>query len=106
MRRDEMLAMEPGRELDALIAEKVMNFKIESPSAEQCTIWDGREVRYFEPSTDIAAAWEVVDRMREEAPPNRECFKKLMGGFSIFLIRPVNICKAALLSSGSGEDAV
>ena len=59
--------LQPGRELDALIAEKVMGFILS-------TVHDGTDQRYcfhglnhdavkVEPySTSIAAAWEVVEK--------------------------------------------
>lgn len=70
--------MEAGRELDALIAEKVMGCKIlyvgtvsgEKPWGCGClneihSIGDGdAELKEF--STDIAAAWEVVEKLREK----------------------------------------
>jgi hypothetical protein len=63
--REDIEKIEPGRELDALVAGKVMGFKIEQTNSETCTIWDGSEVRYFEPSTDISAAWEIVEKFGE-----------------------------------------
>jgi hypothetical protein len=45
--------MQAGREMDALVAEKVMGARYSVP-------------RY---SADIAAAWEVVERMREHPDP-------------------------------------
>ena len=71
--RDEILNLKAGREMDALIAERIMGWTLHpnkthwgkphpgmdnfSPSFE----W--RQVGDFEPSTDISAAWEVVDRI-------------------------------------------
>jgi hypothetical protein len=71
MTHDEILAMPAGREMDALIAEKVMGyvrmhypdenswgehyFDDEYPSAD-CY----KQVHFDNWSTDIAAAWEVV----------------------------------------------
>lgn len=49
--REQILSMPAGRELDALVAKEV--FKVDNP--------DHR----WSPSTDIAAAWEVVDKMHE-----------------------------------------
>jgi len=79
MTRNEILALKPGRELDALIAEKVMGWRKKtfpgggggftawvdenekvmklisnSTMSETCYRCD-----YFRPSTDISAAWEV-----------------------------------------------
>ena len=88
--------MKAGRELDALVAERVMGATcrsgrdllredklrwehvLEDPVGED-TLWDWRHCAFeeypdgrirFHPeySTDIAAAWEVVERMR---PPTR-----------------------------------
>lgn len=41
--------MKPGRELDALVAEKVL----------------GSERIGWAPSTDIAAAWELVEKLKD-----------------------------------------
>jgi len=65
-----MSAIEAGRELDALVAEKVMGWK---PSMFSNYPWqlvppdgDGSAVRQVPNySTDIAAAWLVVERMCE-----------------------------------------
>lgn len=60
--------LEAGRELDALVAEKVMGWTTFEEYGQ--TFWrapnDG--TRYLEPrefSTDIAAAWEVVKKLGE-----------------------------------------
>lgn len=61
--------MNPGRELDALIAEKVMGYKVEN-TAEGYFLkgqlgnysWHNTVLRY---STDISAAWEVVEHFNE-----------------------------------------
>lgn len=50
MTRDEILAMKPGRELDALVAVKV--FKFVDPD----TRWS--------PSTDVSVAFEVAEEMQ------------------------------------------
>ena len=64
MTRDEILALKPGRELDALVMRTV--FKAEKKDIGDECYWvsevNGEEVcwpRWFSPSTDIAAAWEV-----------------------------------------------
>ena len=56
---------EPGRELDALVAQKVMGF-VKSPN---CDWWDdaNRVYRWIyipQYSTEIAAAFEVVEKMK------------------------------------------
>lgn len=72
--------MEPGRELDALVAEKVMGLRVEWGQDTPCPDCDevGRYCggrawcspcrawyysAYKDYSTDIAAAWEVVERL-------------------------------------------
>jgi len=67
-------AMEAGREMDALVAELVMGWFCDrrgvyhsSPSDDSLfgVLWsnDGEECDLFEPSTDIAAAWQVVEKL-------------------------------------------
>lgn len=60
--------MKPGPELDALVAEKVMGLSKEPPWPKPFK-WYSRWWYYdreFRPSTDIAAAWEVVEKMSEQ----------------------------------------
>ncbi len=65
MTKDEILRMEAGREMDALVATKVMGWE-DDP---EVPYWDARDVngqvihvsRRWSPSTDIAAAWEVFE---------------------------------------------
>lgn len=59
MTKDEVLNIPAGREMDALVAEKVMR--------RTATPWDYGDRRkhpYF--STDISAAWQVVEKMMRE----------------------------------------
>lgn len=74
-----MTEHEAGRELDALVAEKVTGYAWERdgddyalmrvPGTNQCAMEINRGERYYALlprfSTDIAAAWEVVDAMRQ-----------------------------------------
>ncbi|MBB6731904.1 BC1872 family protein [Cohnella zeiphila] len=62
--RAAILAMEPGRELDALIAEHVMGFEVANREYGVFII-DGLN-KQWEPSTDIAAAWEIVGKFDPE----------------------------------------
>ena len=87
--------MEAGRELDALVAEKVMGGYVVNPDAMAnvgeiwywlhpkdgvlCGMpykvgkmkkWDHQWHRW-KPSTDIAAAWQVVEHMRANVPDYR-----------------------------------
>jgi hypothetical protein len=63
--------MNPGRELDALIAEKVMGFRYATPvkfvhdGAEQTGVAMTPSATYILPhySTDIATAWSVVEKV-------------------------------------------
>lgn len=68
---NDIMNMTPGRELDALVAEKVMGWKERVDF--DCIVEDtdvliryepfSMEVREFHPSTDISAAWEVVEKI-------------------------------------------
>ena len=75
MTRDEILSMGADRELDALVANTVFNepkWCPEDPDDVLCrcdltkpgTIHVRQSLPHF--STDIAAAWEVVEKMRED----------------------------------------
>ena len=66
--RESILAMEAGAEMDALVAERVMGFG--TASLDSVDFWLDpkpgtglRAVFSWSPSTDIAAAWEVEDRI-------------------------------------------
>lgn len=69
--------MKPGRELDALVAEKVMGWNRDHEKRKlsyyygddlyaQDLITKLTDVEIPSYSTDIAAAWEVVERFQEE----------------------------------------
>lgn len=59
--------MEAGRELDALVAEHVMGYEcVCSDEPVDCPVHYAEDLDTLLPySTDIAAAWPVVERMRE-----------------------------------------
>ena len=74
MTKDEILAMKPGRDLDRLVAEKIFDCDTltarvglhEDGDIEYCWGYPlGHDVapNY---STDIAAAWEVVEEMHKK----------------------------------------
>ena len=84
MTRDEILAMEPGRELDALVAERVMGKpkptvipRSDEKFLETWDDWGGAWLARFKGdneigqyyalpfSTNISKAWEVVEKMQE-----------------------------------------
>ena len=66
MTRDEILAMPAGPELDALVAELVMGWTKGPMDWMMREPWvrpDGCHVFPWHPSTEIAAAWEVFEKM-------------------------------------------
>jgi hypothetical protein len=68
MTREEILNMPAGREMDALIAEKVLNLMVDYEFEEPFVpaLRDKYDEWGYLPnySADIAAAWEVVEKMR------------------------------------------
>ena len=65
MTREEILAMKPGRELDALVATKVMGYK--TPYNDSFIQVEDGMMHYFDPSENITAAWEVVEKVGQSA---------------------------------------
>ena len=67
MNRDEILRMEAGREMDALVAEKVMDRTVMGGFGGTAlrVVYHGKDtpapLPYY--STNIAQAWEVVKRL-------------------------------------------
>ena len=78
MTRDEILAMEAGPTLDRFIATEIMGWMwYDGCGTGGPSGWEGPDVHgvysvEFEPSSDIAAAWEVVKKMHSlyDASPN------------------------------------
>lgn len=120
-RREE--AMKPGRELDVLIAEKVMNLSKEEMWGIMDYYSDGSPALApnFPPySSDIAAAWEVVEKLKyfdiqaPGAPCNGDEYENTSSNWRIELkvldcaysiysegeTAPHAICLAALRSVG------
>lgn len=101
MNREQVLAMKPGRELDLLIAEKIIG-------------WGKYEALNYIPnkySTDIAAAWEIAKKINDclhlkehGAKGNWEAY---FCGYQISKVdadtAPEAICKAALLAVIGGD---
>lgn len=96
--RDEILSMQ-GRELDALVAEKVMGWTYK-------TEFD----KLFKPSESISAAWEVVERLKF-MKNHIDVFTSKNGKWGVEVSKedavyvrefaitaPEAICKAALLA--------
>jgi hypothetical protein len=113
VKRDEILAMEPGRELDALVAEKVMGLKSIAPNSAM----DGEYPVWIPAySIDIAAAWQVVERMgrtwdmylSRHYSGRWTCTFDRHGNYLETTVKagsaPEAICKAALLAV-MGSDA-
>lgn len=68
MTREQILAMQPGRELDVLVAEKVFKKTIMRERRPNGEVYMNRElenvyipVPYY--STDLSTAWEVLDKV-------------------------------------------
>jgi len=65
--------MQPGRELDELVAEKILGWRFSKSTFEQYepSCWYDKATskrvwgRDFSPSTDIAAAWKVVEKLND-----------------------------------------
>lgn len=108
MDRESILAMQPGRELDALVAEKVMGFTgIRFGRNDPNAVWvEMGSRRKFQPSTDIAAAWEVLEKHSEiylkkyKVMSNGHRYACRVDEDTIVssLTAPEAICKAALIA--------
>jgi hypothetical protein len=121
MTREEILNMPAGREMDALIAEKVFHWKdggeywvTSEGKPTFLKVWNsGYYSEPFYPSEDIDYAWYVIERMqvrgfntRVEVMPQITCamWVKNMNeyGPAPIIVRsesaPLAICRAALLA--------
>lgn len=107
--RDEILAMEPGRELDELTIREVLGLEPRfDDETETVMILKespfGEIYQDFSPSTDISAAWEVeekVGEMPERVKANYLTELILLSGgrgFTMVHATPEQRCKAALLA--------
>jgi hypothetical protein len=113
--------MNSGRELDLLVAEKVMGYAVRRPYDHnplfitvypKDTNWQDSEVKELpQYSTDISAAWEVVERMKEKFHFKIDWDKNLKSwlvtisdGYSFWKAHeeaaPPAICLAALKAKG------
>jgi len=130
--RDEVLAMKPGRELDSLVAEKVMGWEY-FPAQVTGTLVrlgyffdpvSGEAHHHWSPSTDISAAWEVeaaameIDRLEyvaalmqvvwndmnyiELADPDNMTAWQAIP--DLLRATPEQRCKAAILAVMDGEE--
>jgi hypothetical protein len=108
--------MKPGRELDMLIAEKVMGYEYHPTKRYMAPknyrdrdgfrVWD-EDIPHY--STDIAAAWEVVTKLAEEGKQIRISNKAMGNNYWWSYIEegaaqgesaPHAICLAALKALG------
>lgn len=66
MDRETILAMKPGRELDTLVAEKVMGWAkgFEDDGTLYWATGNGAMSHQWSPSKHMSAAWEVVEALR------------------------------------------
>ena len=105
--------MQAGRELDALVSEKVMGIKWPG------VFWDGDPDSHFfnrrAYSTDIAAAWQVVEKLKERGfgfwlTASGDCWFEDSNGWRITSKAdgsnsvPLAICRAALEAVAPQED--
>ncbi len=112
-----MSDLQPGRELDALVAEKVMSScKLEGTFVQKIDtvskiVTVGTEWQYPPYSTDISAAWDVVEKFKWAEPEvsysdEQHCWYGLMNkgpGSGIAYGAPTAphaICLAALKAVG------
>lgn len=153
MTREEILALEPGPELDRLIAERVMGWKLESDpelprawlryDSEQAkwvwagwwaeeppiekdpdtgeeyvpTAWLLAGSKVWSPSRDIAAAWEVVEKLLDHGF-SVDLYSRSRGRWEVVLSDgdtlivatataekpPLAICRVALLALGVNDE--
>jgi hypothetical protein len=108
-----MSDLDAGRELDVLVAEKVMgwtNLRTTKAGMRRGTPAEyphiGHEVPPY--STDMSAAWEVVEKMRERegyagVESNHDLWEASMGPWYVATAEtaPLAICRAALAAIAS-----
>jgi len=119
--------MPAGPEMDALVAQKVMAWDLSAnriyPNLQDDFNCDFRPLSSFQPSTDIAAGWQVVEQMQSLGywcqartpfgPPGSKGCDGCWAGFTPHLTTgwngrpdgwthaetlPLAICRAALLA--------
>ncbi|MEK5415231.1 hypothetical protein BSK49_19365 [Paenibacillus odorifer] len=125
--REEIQGMKPGREMDALIAEKVLGWtdiRRVNPAVIHSFSADGNHANFgFSPvlykhvpfplySTDISAAWEVESIFDQDTPLREDYAIELHNVMGLMLHEPTTLnnvyqfahatpeqrCKAALLA--------
>lgn len=79
MTKEEILAMKPGNELDDMVASEIMEWQ---QGGDEGEVWLDKEDHYtdyfvtgrapgisdcyWKPSTDISAAWQVLDELKKK----------------------------------------
>jgi len=133
MTKEEILNMEPGLELDRLVAEWVMGWKEEHIEDDRWHInanfWCrgneiGPQVQKWSPSTDIAAAMKVVQKLLEKgfrvsmySPWKGQSNSSAIPEWTVYILGnqgfhteadgrtlPLAICRAALLAIKEEEE--
>jgi hypothetical protein len=118
MSNEEIDKLEAGLELDALVAEKVMRWRVHPRNTAHWMLRNDDDIDYllkgqvgqWRPSINIAAAWEVVEKLADDdlwLTLNSDwygklfvaCFRRkaeLVGTSLHWTTAPVAICRAAL----------
>ena len=121
MSRDEILTMEAGREMNELIAEKIMGWIKYNPNISTEYNFDGWFIKCpdglglcvesddWSPSTDMTAAWQVVEKMDMPFYLERKDDWFAMFGDELDYsanadTAPLAICRAALLATIGGQE--
>jgi hypothetical protein len=118
-----------NQEIDRLVATEIMGWKDSNPYLEGLDMWmesiNGNpnshkvigRVKDFKPSTDISDAWKIIHKIRNLRFYKRAQFKKKLQELItpnelkkdgllvdaeeiILLVKPVDICNAALATVG------
>lgn len=122
MTRDEILAMKPGRELDAIIINQIMNWPVIKNefyiggAIVEISDKEGAAIEFCSPSKDMNLAYKVVEKMKQthcitigtDTGGRYYCCFTPFGGNMVWTSHstaslPEAICKAALLAVLGGE---
>jgi len=112
MTRDEIENMSSGREMDALIAERVLGLKVDYEfegfgGLRVPSLVDKYDEWGYLPdySTDISAVWQVIEKLKEHKPllnydPYSKKWYMCFNGAPFYSAEtaPLAICRAALLT--------
>jgi len=120
--KEEILTIEAGRKLDGLVGQEVMGVKVEYPFGSRYPYYlrEGKWDTVAPYSTDIKAAWEVVEKLRgHEFRMHNEYHDEKWHGYcgieqpedlgegyfsATAEYLPEAICKAALLTRLGGSN--